>query len=443
MDRLIAPNSVVAAQADAAPATGTPQFATDGNPATNVPATQWPAYQYNAIQEELIAILTAAGITPDRTNNSQLAAAIKRLGQKTAVLADTGAVNAYAAVNATPLVAGTWVDGVVQAVKIAHTNTGASTYAPDGLPAIPIYGLGLQPLQGGELLLNGTAILMHATIAGVNTGNPICVLMECAGGAQQVPPATASLHAMQLGQATGRLLRIMRYQLVAGIANVSFDGSAFTTTGAASFTSNAATNRTIVRIQAAGSGAPGAPSNGSSTVSAAPGGSGGSFAEVMFMGAAPFNAAPVTVGAGGAGGGAGLTSSTAGGASTFGSGSLVASCPGGPAISPTPAGSAPLIAGGAISAAAPTTTGGFLLSARRGSGGGFGIVPAQGASGVGGQGGQAGDGGSGPTGSTNAAGTSATNFGAGGAGATQSVANAGALAGGSGLDGYIEVFEYT
>ncbi|RKE35304.1 hypothetical protein B0G76_1365 [Paraburkholderia sp. BL23I1N1] len=203
MDRLIAPNSVVSAQADVAPATGTPQFATDGNPAANIPATQWPAYQYNAIQEELVAILVAAGITPDRTKTNQLAAAIRRLGQSTLVLSDTGAVNAYAATNPTPLITGasaTWVDGVVQAVKIAHTNTGASTYAPDGLAAIPIYGLGLQPLQGNELLLNGTAILMHATIAGVNSGNPICVLMECAGGAQQIPPATASQHAVQLGQ---------------------------------------------------------------------------------------------------------------------------------------------------------------------------------------------------------------------------------------------------
>ncbi|WP_168793609.1 hypothetical protein [Paraburkholderia aromaticivorans] len=79
MDRLIAPNSVIAAQADAAPATGTPQFATDGNPATNTPATQWPAYQYNALQEELIAILVAAGVTPDRTQNNQINAALRKM----------------------------------------------------------------------------------------------------------------------------------------------------------------------------------------------------------------------------------------------------------------------------------------------------------------------------------------------------------------------------
>ncbi|WP_367189339.1 hypothetical protein [Burkholderia sp. Ed8] len=79
MDRLIAANSVPQAQADTAPATGTPQFATDGNPASNVPATRWPSYAFNAIQEELIAILRMAGITPDRTNNAQIAAAIQAL----------------------------------------------------------------------------------------------------------------------------------------------------------------------------------------------------------------------------------------------------------------------------------------------------------------------------------------------------------------------------
>lgn len=79
MDRLIAPNSVPLAQADVAPSTGTPQYATDGNPATGVPATLWPAYAWNAMQEELIAVLTGAGIAPDRTNNALLLASILKL----------------------------------------------------------------------------------------------------------------------------------------------------------------------------------------------------------------------------------------------------------------------------------------------------------------------------------------------------------------------------
>lgn len=137
------------------------------------------------------------------TLETNLISAIRSVTKTGVILADTGAANAYTAVNVPPLVVGTWVDGVVQQVKIAHANTGASTYAPDGLTAIPIYGLGLQPLQGGELALNGTAVLMHATIPGVNSGNPIAVLMECAGGAQQIAPAIASQHAVPMAQAAG------------------------------------------------------------------------------------------------------------------------------------------------------------------------------------------------------------------------------------------------
>jgi hypothetical protein len=37
----------------------------------------------------------------------------------------------------------------------------------------------------------------------VNSGNPIAVLMECAGGAQQTAPATQSQHAVQMGQVAG------------------------------------------------------------------------------------------------------------------------------------------------------------------------------------------------------------------------------------------------
>jgi hypothetical protein len=203
MDRLIASNTVAVGSGDIAPATGTPGQATSGNPATNTPATVLPAYAFNAIQEELIAILAAAGITPDRTNNAQIVSAIKRLVQSQVVLADTGAVNAYAATNAPALTATTWANGIVQQIKVANTNTGTSTYSPDTLAAIPIYGLGLQPLQQGEMFAGGTAILMKQTIAGVNSGNPVAILLECAGGAQQVASSTQSNHAVNQGQVVG------------------------------------------------------------------------------------------------------------------------------------------------------------------------------------------------------------------------------------------------
>ncbi|SSW66597.1 hypothetical protein AVE30378_02136 [Achromobacter veterisilvae] len=79
MDLLIAPHTVAKEQADTAPATGTPGWATDGNPGTNTPATQWPAYAFNAIQEELTSVIVGAQLSPSRNDNAQLIKAINKL----------------------------------------------------------------------------------------------------------------------------------------------------------------------------------------------------------------------------------------------------------------------------------------------------------------------------------------------------------------------------
>jgi hypothetical protein len=79
MDRLIASGTVDAAHADQPPASGTPGYATDGNPATGIPATLWPAYAWNAMQEELIALIVAGGLTPDKATNTQVRDAVLAL----------------------------------------------------------------------------------------------------------------------------------------------------------------------------------------------------------------------------------------------------------------------------------------------------------------------------------------------------------------------------
>lgn len=79
MDRLIAINSVPLSGADTAPASGTPQYATSGNPGAAIPATIFPAYAWNMVQEEIRKVITDAGITPDKTNWGQLSAAISAL----------------------------------------------------------------------------------------------------------------------------------------------------------------------------------------------------------------------------------------------------------------------------------------------------------------------------------------------------------------------------
>ncbi|MBB6320600.1 hypothetical protein [Paraburkholderia tropica] len=418
MDRLIASNSVPMAQADTAPTTGTPQGATDGNPASNIPATRWPSYQYNAIQEELIAVLTAGGVTPDRTNNGQIAAAIKALRSKTSVIADTGAVNAYAAANATPLTASTWLDGVVQAVKIAHTNTGASTYAPDGLSAIPIYGLGLAALQQGELFAGGTAILMRTTIAGVNSGNPICLLMECGGGAQQVPPATASGHAPQFGQVnSGRLLNIQV---------LSSSGT---------YTPTAGTNSVIVEAIGGGGGSGGvaAPGTGSGGISKA--GQSGAYAKVRFT--TGFSGAAVTVGAAGSAGAAGANAGGTGGTTSFGS---LISCPGG---SGSPAGSTNsgyVFLPSVFGAAAATITGGTTLASLAPAVGSVNVAAASGGVGVAGSGANT-PLGIGGIGATQGPGNAGNGYGVGAGGSYAGTGTA-AQAGAAGTPGVVIIYEY-
>jgi hypothetical protein len=141
------------------------------------------------------------GTTATLLANLQTAVAAASRAQ--VILPDTGTANAYAAANPSPLTALPTSSGLIQRINVAHANTGASTFAPDGLTAKPVYGLGLQPLQGGELVVNGIATLLYVVASSVNGGNGAWVLLECTGGPQQIAPATQSQHAVQLGQVSG------------------------------------------------------------------------------------------------------------------------------------------------------------------------------------------------------------------------------------------------
>jgi hypothetical protein len=60
-------------------AAGTPGFWTEGNPTTGVPATLERASWFNSIQEELMSILTAGGVTPSKTTYNQVLTALQAL----------------------------------------------------------------------------------------------------------------------------------------------------------------------------------------------------------------------------------------------------------------------------------------------------------------------------------------------------------------------------
>ena len=191
-------NSTAVASIPASTVAGTAGFFTDGNPATGVPATIMPAEFMNMLMMEILGVLSAAGVTPSKSTFTQLTTAIRAVNRQGSILVDTGAAGAYAAAN-TPALTSLPASGYIQRINIVNANIGASTYAPDGLAAKPIYGLGLQPLQGGELPV-GIAVLMYLVQAGVNGGNGAWIIVESLGGAQQVSPATKSQHAVQATQ---------------------------------------------------------------------------------------------------------------------------------------------------------------------------------------------------------------------------------------------------
>jgi len=192
-------NPTASATLPASTSAGSAGYFTDGNPATGLAPTVVPAEFLNMLMMELINVAQGAGIAPDKSKNSQVLQAIRRLIQKTTVLADTGSANVYAAANIPALASGDLVTGIRQQLLLSNTNTGPSTFAPDGLSAKPIWGMGLVPLQGGELIAGGLATLVYSAAANGNAG--AWILERCSGGAQQGVVATQSNQLMTLGQA--------------------------------------------------------------------------------------------------------------------------------------------------------------------------------------------------------------------------------------------------
>lgn len=90
MDAIISENTVPLAEADGPPATGTPEFATNGVPGSTVP-TQFPAYHYNGMTQEILSLQTGAGLANNRQVLTQVLQAVKRFsgGNVTTVTGST------------------------------------------------------------------------------------------------------------------------------------------------------------------------------------------------------------------------------------------------------------------------------------------------------------------------------------------------------------------
>ncbi|MDI2091635.1 hypothetical protein [Commensalibacter oyaizuii] len=79
MDLLIAKHSVPFDQADKTPVNGTPQYATDGDPARGIPATLFPASHFNALQHEIVNAIKVGGKSPDKDDWNQLGGIIIKI----------------------------------------------------------------------------------------------------------------------------------------------------------------------------------------------------------------------------------------------------------------------------------------------------------------------------------------------------------------------------
>lgn len=337
------------------------------------------------------------------TDNTKLMTPLRTRQQrdKAGFAIDTGTANTYVCAF-TPAIT-TRIEGQVLKFKVANANTGASTIN-DGVGVVALVGGAQSALQGGELIAGGDAWVQWNT----SVGGGSYILLFCTGASEQIAAGTKSQHAMQVGQATGRLINI----------------SSFASSG--TFTPNANTKMLLVRAIGGGGSGGFSLATAAGQTSTGTGGDAGAYGEIWVT--SGIGSTPFVVGSGGVG--------AAGGLSSFGA---LLVCPGGAAG----------INGGAFAPPGQNVRTGALLQPS-----GSGVFVARGA-GSGGLNGislstsfaQAGNGastqlGAGGQGAINGVGGAGIGHGSGGGGAV-CLPSTGSQAGGNGAPGILIVVEYS
>ena len=322
---------------------------------------------------------------------------------------DVGAVNACV-VNLSPAPSAL-VNNMIVEFQVAVTNTTNATLNLNGTGALPIIGAAHLALQGGELVAGGKAeVIFSASLDS-------WILIGCTGGAQQVGTATQSHQALQLGQATGRLLNVQT----------------FTASGTYTPSSPLVTS-VIVEVLGGGGAGGGALATSTGQFSIGGGGAGGAYCKSRYT--SGFSGQTVTIGAGGTAV-AGATGG-AGGASSFGALMTASGGVGGIPGTVTASGNSVFVQpnGGRTAA-----TGGNLINTSQPVPiFGWGNNPSGFVAGNGGSNTAFGTGGGGQVGATGVGGAGQGNgAGGGGAGANASAAS---QTGGAGTGGIVFVWEY-
>lgn len=135
-----------------------------GNPATGQNPTDCSPDAFNALQEEIANVVEGAGLALNASDNAQMLEAINLLinMHMSGYVLDTGVANSYV-VALTPAIMA-YTDGLKILVKIANTNTGASTLNAGGGVVPLVNNLGA-PFAAGDLQAGGVIEVMYVAAA--------------------------------------------------------------------------------------------------------------------------------------------------------------------------------------------------------------------------------------------------------------------------------------
>jgi hypothetical protein len=377
----------------AAPAGGIPGYFTGGNPGLGQQATV-PGYEwFNGVQEELIGMLTRAGVTPAQADLTQLRQSLDRLyggGLRTVVANTTLTADDAGLV-------------LVDATGGARTITLPDASAMGGRPIEFLFArTDTNAANAVTIQRTGTNLIEGAVGRGVRPGERMRMISDGVAG-WRISGAAGRVNGLQV----------------------------FSTAGTSVYTPTPGTVFVDVEAVGGGGGGGGAVVSGAGNCCAGLPGNGGAYGKSRFF--SGFSGVTVTVGAGGAGG----TGAAGGNGGTSSFGALL-SCPGGPGGGPGAAQAGSASGGNGIFSGAAS---GANIIATLGGIGGHSFGQATGQIGVAGFGGPSVFGPGGMPAAANLSGGPAYAPGAGGSG-TFGQQNSAALTGSNGAPGIVIVWEY-
>lgn len=175
-------DATAATSVPAPEAAGTEGYFTEGNPATGTPATKVRGSWLNMIQEELCAIIAAAGIARSKTTYNQVNSALQKMyspvvGAQRNLVMNVAAASASATLTADQIVVATALNGQTfilpsfsKTINLATTGAGGmDTGSAPASGYVALYAI-YNPTTGASALLakNATSAVQPNVYGGAN-----------------------------------------------------------------------------------------------------------------------------------------------------------------------------------------------------------------------------------------------------------------------------------